>query len=131
MIKNVIPFLFLLSCNSVESNSEQVSKTNTEQTVHFEQVEKECLAPKGEVNTRENVFSIVVFFVEEQGWGYKILNNQNLFINQPVIPSLPGNAGFSAEKHALKTAEYIVYKLENGIFPPSITPEELDSLGVL
>ena len=42
-----------------------------------------------------------------------------------------GNAGFSSEEKAAKAGSFIVYKIRNNILPPSVTPEELDSLGVL
>lgn len=79
----------------------------------------------------ENIFSVKTTFSPEFGWGYQILNNDVLFINQPHIPSVQGNKGFDSKNNAIKTAEYIVFKLENDMFPPTITPQELDSLGVI
>jgi len=67
----------------------------------------------------------------ESGWGYSILQNGEAFIRQPNIPSLPGNQGFDSEEKAIKVAEYVLNKLNNGIMPPSINKAELDSLGVL
>jgi len=131
MIKFVIPFLFLISCTTAEQKEEQHSETKPEISVDTKVKEEESVVTITEDETEVDVFSIATFLVEGQGWGYKILNNEKLFINQPHIPSLPGNAGFETKEKALKTAEYIVYKLENGLFPPTISPEELDSLGVL
>jgi len=76
-------------------------------------------------------FSSIATFSPEFGWGYQILNNGELFINQPHIPSIQGNNGFETKTNAIKTAEFIIHKLENNIFPPTISPEELDSLNVL
>jgi hypothetical protein len=67
----------------------------------------------------------------ENGWGYNILLDGKLFIRQPNIPSIPGNKGFSDEEKAKKVAEFITYKIQNGIMPPSTNKQELDSLGVL
>ena len=76
-------------------------------------------------------FSAKAIFSPEFGWGYKIMNNGNLYINQPHIPSIQGNQGFDSKDKAIKTADYIIRKLENNIFPPTISPKELDSLKVL
>lgn len=64
-------------------------------------------------------------------WGYQILNNGNLYINQPYIPAVAGNQGFKSEADASTTASLVIHKLDAGFMPPSITVKELDSLQVL
>jgi len=66
-----------------------------------------------------------------KGWGYDILINDELYIHQPNIPSVMGNNGFSSEEKARDAGEFVIYKIRNNIIPPSVTPNELDSLGVL
>jgi hypothetical protein len=65
------------------------------------------------------------------GWGYDILVDGKIYIHQPNIPAIMGNNGFSSEENAQEAGEFIIQKLKNNIIPPSVTPEELDSLGVL
>ena len=65
------------------------------------------------------------------GWGYQVYKNEQLFINQPHIPSIQGVKGFKSKEDAQKTGEFIIRKLTQGIMPPSVTEIELDSLGVL
>ena len=64
----------------------------------------------------------------ESGWGYLILNFDKTYINQPHIPAVNGLQTFRSEAEAQKVAAYIVKKLNNGIFPPTISRAELDSL---
>lgn len=66
------------------------------------------------------------------GWGYRIFAGDTLLlIQQDVIPGMPGQHGFDTEARAAKTAGYIISKLRNGLFPPTVSQQELDSLGVL
>jgi hypothetical protein len=110
----------LASCSAnndvgiVHTQSHEVKKTNV--TV---------------IQELSDVYSLEATFSPEFGWGYQILNNGKLYINQPHIPSIQGNIGFDSKDNAIKTGEYIINKLENNIFPPTVSPEELDSLGVL
>ncbi len=61
----------------------------------------------------------------------KVALNGSKIVYQPTIPGLPGNAGFATAEKAQKTGELVVYKIRNGQLPPSVSPEKLDSLGVL
>lgn len=83
------------------------------------------------VHLDQEAYTLEATFSPEFGWGYQILNNGELYINQPHIPSVQGNKGFDSKDKAIKTAEYIINKLEHDIFPPTVSPEELDSLDVL
>ncbi len=79
-----------------------------------------------------NVFKIDSTDVNgTKGWGYDIFVDGNPYVHQPNIPAVMGNSGFGSEEKARKTGEFIVSKIKNNIIPPSVTPEELDSLGVL
>jgi len=67
----------------------------------------------------------------ENGWGYSISQNSKPIIIQKHIPSMPGVSGFDNKEKAKKCGEYIIFKLEKGLFPPTITIRELDSLEVI
>ena len=66
-----------------------------------------------------------------RGWGYDILVNGEIHIHQPNIPAVMGNNGFSSEEKARTAGEFVIQKIKNNILPPAVSPEELDSLGVL
>jgi hypothetical protein len=132
MKHSVITFslsLLLLSCigKSEESIIEVVNNDEFNDKIEAQNMKE----VKQTVNLPEDLYSLKTTFSPENGWGYQILNNGELYINQPHMPSVPGNEGFDSEEKATTTGEYIIYKLDNGFFPPTISPEELDSLGVM
>ena len=64
-------------------------------------------------------------------WGYIIYNDSVPFINQPNIPGLPGNRGFTDKEKASKVAGLVIYKIQNGILPPTVSITELEQLNAL
>jgi len=98
-----------------------------------------CTSPPTELNTlkeKENKTATapmyqVVITENNDGFGYQILKDGKLVIDQPTIPAIQGNQFFSTREKAQKTADYLTEKLKKGIFPPTLAVEELDSLDVL
>jgi hypothetical protein len=64
------------------------------------------------------------------GWGYDIYVDSKMAVHQPNIPALPGNSGFDTESDAKKAAELVVGKIKKNIVPPSLSAEELKSIGI-
>ena len=69
-------------------------------------------------------------FQTEKGWGYDVFVDGKKYIHQEIIPAVPGTVGFDTEENAQKVAGLVSHKIRNNIMPPSVTPEELDSLGI-
>jgi len=65
------------------------------------------------------------------GWGYKILVNHKLYINQEFIPAVPGRRSFPTEQQALLTGKLVMQKMHEGQRLPNITIQELQQLGVV
>lgn len=86
-----------------------------------------------QVNTKDSAAEpkvTITTFQTEIGWGYDV-DVSGTKLHQPHIPAISGNKGFKTEEDARKTAELVAHKIKNNVMPPSLTVEELDSLGVL
>lgn len=83
--------------------------------------------------TKDNEFNkdgylIKTYQVDSSGWGYDIYKNKKMIIHQPNIPSINSNQSFRTQIIAQKTAEMVIEKLINNVFPPSLTKEEVENL---
>ena len=102
-----------------------ISCENAEQEVNSENRNENTIVLKNDS------YSSKITFEENSGWGYQIFKGAKLLINQNHIPAVQGMKGFSSKEKAQKTVDYLMVKLNEGVFPPTITPEILDSLNVL
>jgi hypothetical protein len=73
----------------------------------------------------------VVTFPSGDGWGYKVMEGKKVIIEQFHIPAINGTIAFATEEQAKLTGLLVTQKIMQGNFPPTITIEELDSLGVV
>jgi hypothetical protein len=80
---------------------------------------------------READLRVEIIPAPNQTYGYNILMNGRILIHQPNIPALSGNQGFESEGDAQRVAEFVIHKIRQNIFPPSVSVQDLDSLGVL
>jgi len=67
----------------------------------------------------------------EGGWGYDIYKDGKIYVHHNGVPAISGNSAFETEEKAMRAANFVVNKIIMGVIPPSVTIEELDSLGVL
>ncbi|MBL1280350.1 MAG: DUF4907 domain-containing protein [Fluviicola sp.] len=119
MIRYLIPFVFLVGCsNDVKENITPPKKDTIPQVIV-------------EPQKTDSGYKYKVVFEENNGWGYQIFEGDKMLINQMHIPAIQGLQSFSTEEKARITAEFILLQVEQGNFPPTVTKETLDSLGVL
>ena len=119
--------LFLAGCGPSPIEKENIYMTDPNDTIQHSEV----IEVVGDTSSVD-VYHSETFTTEGiSGWGYRIMLNGDLYINQPHIPAVQGNKGFSNPVFAKKTADFAILKIQQGFSPPTITVEELDSLGVL
>lgn len=76
--------------------------------------------PSSKNSTRYQVFQN-----NDGSFGYDIYQDNKVVIHQPYLPAMPGNKGFKTEEKAIQTAQLVLSKISAGIFPPSISKEEV------
>ena len=64
-------------------------------------------------------------------YGYEISLNGRILVHQPSIPCLKGTKGFVRKEEARKVAELVIAKIRKGIMPPTVTVQELKTVGVV
>lgn len=80
--------------------------------------------------TPEAPFAIDVFRSPSgPGYGYEITTEDGARIRQPHMPAVPGHVGFRTPEDARTVAELVARRMRAGILP-TVSPRELDSLGV-
>jgi hypothetical protein len=64
-----------------------------------------------------------------EGWGYRIIIKDKVFIDQPFIPVLPGKKAFPDKKSAFKAGNIVKQKLISRKLP-ALTKEDIEELGL-
>ncbi len=128
--------MFSLACNNKKTENESGYSADSLIENEMEKLKADTSKPKE--NPYKNAQLDIKVFNNDtikssglKGFGYDIYMYRSLYVHQPHIPAINGNRGFDTEEQAHKVGEFIVYKIKNNIMPPSVTPRELDSLGVL
>ena len=115
MIKKSINFRFALICSWTFAVTIFISSCNAK---------KENSNSEGLRNYKVSAIPA------DSTWGYRIYQDTVAIIEQKNIPGLPGISGFKTEDEALSVGNLVVNKLEKGVFPPSVSIQELDSLKI-
>lgn len=63
-------------------------------------------------------------------FGYDILCDGRLFVHQSNLPGMPGNEGCKIKGDAEKLAVFVIEKMKKGEMPPSVNPQELNTLNI-
>ena len=74
---------------------------------------------------------IKIFGTDTTGYGYSIFIQNKEVIRQPHIPAINSLQYFSSKEDAERVAMLVRQKMMNHQFPPAVSVEEIDSLGVI
>jgi len=75
-------------------------------------------------------YAYIVIKNDTGGWYYEITKQGKPFIIQKNIPAIQRKVAFQDSIQSLLVAKSVAKKLENGIFPPTITVTELQKLQI-
>jgi Domain of unknown function (DUF4907) len=135
MIKLLFYFSFLSIVFCVSCSSSHSSETTTKLAGDSIQNTEPALTETPPIAANSSEYATFIFLSDSTSktpsYGYDILIDGAKFIHQPYIPSISGNKGFATKEKAEATAQLVIHKLKNNIMPPSLSPKELDSLGIL
>jgi hypothetical protein len=92
--------------------------------------QNDTLKKKSSAAQPKKNISVKTFQNQDKTWGYKILINGKLYVNQPHIPAVPGTKGFASESDAKKCAGVMKKKIEKNMMPPTVEIKDLDSLKI-
>jgi hypothetical protein len=135
----IVLLVLVCACSDTENEIKDLRETESKVEHESSGYEKKSKEPDSIVSKvdqiQENVptsdWSYEVVLISENNWGYQLFQKGTMIINQTSIPSVQGVDGFDSQEKADRTAKHIINKLENGIFPPTVNKEELDSLDAL
>lgn len=88
--------------------------------------------PKGNMDQSETPkYSSKVYHLQDVGWCYQVFRGTKMILNQKHIPAVQGVKGFETKEKAKIAVNFIMERVISGNERPSVTPEELDSIGAI
>ena len=117
---------YILSCTQAKSPSSS-DAPHTDSIVKGSLVQNDTLA--AEMTGKQIDYFIIT--VPNNQYGYYIMIDGQMYIEQKTIPAVEGTAGFTSQEDAEKVAKLVVEKIKQGILPPDVTIAELKELGII
>jgi hypothetical protein len=123
-------YLFSLNYDPLQTEDEDIEVAKSSVDKEFEELFGISSVEEIEDAVEKNLDYRLETFELKDGWGYKIYVDQKIIIDQGHIPAISDVLTFFNQEQAEKTGKLVLKKIKDGIFPPSISITELDSLGV-
>ncbi len=102
--------------------------------VHAQQTEKQPQAaaqfPKAGAFVHDTL-TYKIIDAPNHTFGYSVLANGKLMIQQKSIPAMPGNEGFKTKAAAEKVVQLVIGKIKKGEMPPTVSIEEMKKLNAI
>jgi len=95
-------------------------------------VMQEMLEQKKQVTEQMAKAKIEYFVINvpNDQFGYYIMIDGQMYIEQKNIPAVQGLNGFKTKEDAEKVAKRVIEKIKEGEMPPTIEMKDLEALGV-
>jgi hypothetical protein len=105
--------VLLAACNTENSDESDVKPEN------------------GDAQTEKPRYTSNVYYLEDVGWCYQVFRGPKMILNQKHVPAVQGIKGFETKDKAEIAVNFIMERVLAGNERPSVTPEELDSIGAI
>ena len=122
------------SCNGPMDNKTDAECADSLQARELELRQQDSLNASASAPEMTATGELTIAIFENEtggGFGYDLLSGGTTLIHQPHIPAINGMKGFATREDAEKVAGLMLYKVTNGIMPPTISIEEMDSLKIV
>ena len=83
------------------------------------------------VNHDKPKYTYKVFHKPDLGWCYQVFRGPKIIIDQQHIPAVQGIHGFETKEQAEIAVNFVMERVLAGNERPSVTPQELDSIGAI
>ena len=118
--------LFAVAVNAQQASPSAPGNLNTD-SLKIEMAKQKKATAKQFAKTQ---LKSMVIKADNNCYGYYLLADGQLLIEQKTIPAIPGNNGFISQAEAKRTADFAIKKLKQGEMPPTISVEELKKLKI-
>ena len=130
IMPKLLPILLIListlSCKTQTADNPKTPGMIDDSTLVAMQAEKKKLADQ----MSKAKIEYFVINVPDNQFGYYIMIDGQMYIEQKSIPAIQGLKGFKTKDEAEKVAQRVIQKIREGEMPPTIEVNDLDSLGV-
>jgi len=128
MKKNFLFFILLLVCN-ISVNAQISNKSKKKSTQKNVQNKQDAPAFPSSESFKNAKLTYKIISAPNNTWCYDIFKDGSMCIHQNSIPGIPGINGFTTKEKAEKVAQLVVKKIQNGEMPPTVSQDEMKSVG--
>lgn len=121
--------IFVLACKDGSGESYVSDNLKEYKTRKSQMQSVKMEEPQFLVVDSNSIFELKIIELD-QGWGYEIFKDSSLLIRQKNIPAVQGVHAFQTEEEANRMGMFVMNKIKEGFFPPSVTVSEIDSLQI-
>ena len=120
-------FISIISCGQAQVKTQNAQRSMTEQPDSVLEEQKKQLAR----DYSQKKIEYFIINVPQDQFGYYIMIDGSMYIEQKTIPAIEGHEGFRTKEDAAKIANLVIQKIREGEIPPTVTIEDLVSNNII